>query len=102
MGRGKQQRWSAGDLVEVTMHERLGWGDRRESYLVLVLGLDVSQRKQSYPLTAELERMRTQTYRVLKKQGGPNGGTCLMGLTDWTSGEITCTNRLVQSSCVEE
>ena len=96
MGRGKQQRWSAGDLVEVTMHERLGWGDRSESYL------DVSQRKQSYPLTAELERMRTQTYRVLKKQGGPNGGTCLMGLTDWTSGEITCTNRLVQSSCVEE
>ena len=101
MGRGRQQ-WKAGDLVQVTMYERLGWGDRSESYLVLVLGLDASQRKQSYPLTAELERMRTQTYRVLKKQGGPNGGLCLMGLTDWTSGEITCTNRLVQSSCAEE
>ena len=101
MGKGRQQ-WKAGDLVQVTMYERLGWGDRSESYLVLVLGLDASQRKQSYPLTAELERMRTQTYRVLKKQGGPNGGLCLMGLTDWTSGEITCTNRLVQSSRAEE
>ena len=99
MGRGK---WKAGDLVEVTMHERLGWGDKRESYLVLVLGLDASQRKQSYPLTAELERMRTQTYRVLKKQGGPNGGLCLMGLTDWTVGEMTCTNRLVQTTCAED
>ena len=95
-------KWKAGDLVQVTMHERLGWGDRSESYLVLVLGLDTTQRKQAYPLTAELERMRTQTYRVLKKQGGPNGGLCLMGLADWTSGEMTCTNRLVQSSCAEE
>ena len=97
-----KQKWKAGDLVQVTIHERLGWGDKRESYLVLVLGLDASQRKQSYPLTAELERMRTQTYRVLKKQGGPNGDLCLMGLTDWTTGEMTCTNRLVQSSCAEE
>ena len=98
----RKQQWKAGDLVEVTMHEKLGWGDKRESYLVLVLGLDVSQRKQSYPLTAELERMRTQTYRVLKKQGGPNAGICLMGLSDWTGGHITCTNRLVQRSCTEE
>ena len=98
MARG---RWKAGDLVQVTMHKKLGWGDRSESYLVLVLGLDTSQRKQSYPLTAELERMRTQTYRVLKHRGGPNGGLCLMGLTDWTSGQLSCTNRLVQSSCVE-
>ena len=101
MGKGRQQ-WKAGDLVQVTMHERLGWGDRSESYLVLVLGLDANQRKQSYPLTAELERMRTQTYRVLKKQGGPNGGLCLMGLADWTVGEMTCTNRLVQTTCTEE
>ena len=64
----RKQQWNAGDLVEVTMHEKLGWGDKRESYLVLVLGLDVSQRKQSYPLTAELERMRTQTYRVLRSR----------------------------------
>ena len=98
MRRGK---WKAGDLVQVTMHERLGWGDKRESYLVLVLGLNTSQRTQTYPLTAELERMRTQTYRVLKKQGGPNGGLCLMGLSDWTSGDWSCTNRLVQSSCEE-
>ena len=101
MGRGRQQ-WQAGDLVQVTMHEKLGWGDRSESYLVLVLGLYRSQRKQSYPLTAELERIRAQTYRVLKKQGGPNGGLCLMGLNDWKVGELTCTNRLVQSSCVED
>ena len=100
MGRGRQQ-WKAGDLVQVTMHERLGWGDKRESYLVLVLGLNTTQRKQSYPLTAELERNRTTIYRVLKKQGGPNGGLCLMGLSDWTVGEMTCTNRLVQSSCTE-
>ena len=86
MGRGK---WKAGDLVQVTMHERLGWGDRSESYLVLVLGLNTSQRTQTYPLTAELERMRTQTYR-------------LMGLSDWTVGEMTCTNRLVQTTCAEE
>ena len=99
MGRGK---WKAGDLVQVTMHERLGWGDKRESYLVLVLGLNTTQRKQSYPLTAELERNRTMVYRVLKKQGGPNGGLCLMGLTDWTTGEMTCTNRLVQTTCAEE
>ena len=99
MGRGK---WKAGDLVQVTMYERLGWGDRSESYLVLVLGLNTSQRTQTYPLTAELERNRTTIYRVLKKQGGPNGGLCLMGLSDWTVGEMTCTNRLVQSSCVED
>ena len=99
MARGK---WKAGDLVEVTMHERLGWGDKRESYLVLVLGLNTTQRKQTYPLTAELERNRTRVYRVLKKQGGPNGGLCLMGLSDWTSGDWSCTNRLVQSSFVEE
>ena len=99
MGRGK---WKAGDLVQVTMHERLGWGDKRESYLVLVLGLNTAQRKQSYPLTAELERNRTMVYRVLKKQGGPNGGLCLMGLSDWTTRDWSCTNRLVQSSCVEE
>ena len=102
MGRGKQQRWSAGDLVQVTMHERLGWGDKRESYLVLVLGLNTTQRKQSYPLTADLEHARKTVYRVLKKKGGANGGLCLMGLSDWTVGEMTCTNRLVQSSCVEE
>ena len=99
MVRGK---WKAGDLVQVTMHERLGWGDKRESYLVLVLGLNTTQRKQSYPLTAELERNRTMVYRVLKKQGGPNGGLCLMGLSDWTSGDWSCTNRLVQSSYEEE
>ena len=98
----RKQQWKAGDLVEVTMHEKLGWGDKRESYLVLVLGLNTSQRKQTYPLTAELERNRTRVYRVLKKQGGPNGGICLMGLTDWVGGHITCTNRLVQSSCAEE
>ena len=98
MGRGK---WKAGDLVQVTMYERLGWGDRSESYLVLVLGLNTSQRTQTYPLTAELERNRTTIYRVLKKQGGPNGGLCLMGLADWTVGEMTCTNRLVQRSCAE-
>ena len=85
MGRGK---WKTGDLVQVTMYERLGWGDRSESYLVLVLGLNTSQRTQTYPLTAELERNRTKVYRVLKKQGGPNGGLCLMGLSDWTVGEM--------------
>ena len=97
-----KQQWNAGDLVEVTMHEKLGWGDKRESYLVLVLGRHYTKQKQTYPLTAELERMRTQTYRVLKKQAGPKVNICLMGLTDWTGGHITCTNRLVQSSCVEE
>ena len=101
MGSDKR-RWNAGDLVEVTHHERLGWGDRRESYLVLVLGPHHTTRKQTYPLTAELERNRNSIYRVLKKQGGPNGGICLMGLADWTIGEMTCTNRLVQSTCVEE
>ena len=96
-----KQQWKAGDLVEVTMHEKLGWGDKRESYLVLVLERHYAKQKQTYPLTAALERNRTRVYRVLKKQGGPNGGLCLMGLSDWTIGEMTCTNRLVQSSCVE-
>jgi hypothetical protein len=98
----RKQQWNAGDLVEVTMHEKLGWGDKRESYLVLVLGRHYAKQKQTYPLTADLERARKTVYRVLKKKGGSNGGTCLMGLSDWTIGEMTCTNRLVQTSCVEE
>ena len=99
----RKQQWNAGDLVEVTMHEKLGWGDKRESYLVLVLGLHHTKAyKQRYPLTADLEHSSQRVYRVLKKQGGPNGGLCLMGLTDWVGGHITCTNRLVQSSCAEE
>ena len=97
-----KQQWNAGDLVEVTMHEKLGWGDKRESYLVLVLGRHYTKQQQTYPLTADLERARKTVYRVLKKQGGPNGGLCLMGLSDWTIGEMTCTNRLVQTTCVEE
>jgi len=97
-----KRQWNAGDLVEVTMHERLGWDDKRESYLVLVIGRHYSKQKQTYPLTADLERARKTVYRVLKKKGGKNGGLCLMGLSDWTIGEMTCTNRLVQSSCAEE
>jgi len=96
-----KQQWNAGDLVEVTMHEKLGWGDKRESYLVLVLGRHYTKQQQTYPLTADLERARNIAYRVLKK-GGANGGLCLMGLTDWVGGHITCTNRLVQPSCAEE
>ena len=46
-GRMGRDKWKAGDLVQVTMHERLGWGDRSESYLVLVLGLNTSQRTQT-------------------------------------------------------
>ena len=99
----RKQQWKAGDLVQVTMHEKLGWGDKRESYLVLVLGLHHTKAyKQRYPLTADLEHSSQRVYRVLKKQGGPNGGLCLMGLADWTVGEMTCTNRLVQRSCVEK
>ena len=97
----RKQQWNAGDLVQVTMHEKLGWGDKSESYLVLVLGRHYAKQKQTYPLTADLERARNTVYRVLKKNGA-NGGLCLMGLSDWTIGEMTCTNRLVQSSCVEE
>ena len=99
MGRGK---WKAGDLVEVTMHERLGWGDKSESYLVLVIGMYHTPRKQTYPLTAALERDSRKTYRVLKRKAGKNSGLILMGLDDWTSGEMTCTNRLVQSTCAED
>ena len=97
----RKQQWKAGDLVQVTVHENLGWGDKCQSYLVLVLGRHYAKQKQTYPLTAELERARNIVYRVLKK-GGANGGLCLMGLSDWTGGHITCTNRLVQSSCAEE
>ena len=98
----RKQQWNAGDLVEVTMHEKLGWGDKRESYLVLVLGIYRTPRMQTYPLTAELERNSRKTYRVLKRKGGKNSGLILMGLDDWTTGELTCTNRLVQSTCAEE
>ena len=87
---------------EMCIRDRLGWGDKRESYLVLVLGRHYAKQKQTYPLTADLERARNTVYRVLKKKGGTNGGLCLMGLTDWIGGHITCTNRLVQSSCTEE
>ena len=97
-----EQQWKAGDLVQVTVHENLGWGDKCQSYLVLVLGRHYAKQKQTYPLTADLERARNTVYRVLKKKGGANGGLCLMGLTDWVGGHITCTNRLVQSSCAEE
>ena len=58
-----KQQWKAGDLVEVTVHENLGWGDKCQSYLVLVLGRHYAKQKQTYPLTAELERARNSVPR---------------------------------------
>lgn len=97
-----KRQWNAGDLVEVVMQEKLGWGDRHERYLVLVLGKRSSTiPNQLYPLTAGLEeqKMFKSIYQVMKYNG--KNKLCFMGLEDWSHEMWSCTNRLVQSACAE-
>ena len=96
-----KQQWKAGDLVQVESAQKTGWGDECHSHLVLVLGMHKRKRTQHYPLTAELEagtREEDVIYEVLRD----DGKFVKLGLKDYAYPDFTLTNRLVQSSCVEE
>lgn len=98
-----EQTWNTGDLVQVTWHENLGDVIHHGSYLVLVLGAKQMKYRQTYPLTADLERKKEMIYRVLKFRDGL-WRISTMKLSDFTSvrGDVTCTNQLVQRiSCGE-
>ena len=92
-----EQTWNTGDLVQVTWHENLGDSMHHGSYFVLVLGAKQMKYRQTYPLTADLERKKEMIYRVLKFRDGL-WRISTMKLSDFTSvrGDVTCTNHLVQ------
>jgi tRNA splicing endonuclease len=94
-------RWKAGDLVQVESTQKTGWGDECHNHLVLVLRMYKRKRTQHYPLTADLEaeaREKEVVYEVLRD----DGKYVKLGLKDYSYPNLTLTNRLVQSSCVEE
>ena len=99
-------KWKAGDLVRVESMQKTGWGDECHSHLVLVLGRHKQKYRRAapsrdYPLSAYLAENSSKEdviYEVLRD----DGKYLKLGLKDYASPVVRLTNRLVQSSCVEE
>jgi len=99
-------KWKAGDLVRVESVQKTGWGDERDSHLVLVLRIYNSKfsqpKQQHYPLTAYLDELVHKDKDVLYEVLRDDGKYLKLGLEDYAWSGVRLTNRLVQRSCAED